>query len=390
MTDQDLTDAPYAPEQTITGPVRAPVRVLHMVGTLDRGGAETVCLDLCRAIPSTGFAQTFAALSAQEGTLTAAFREAGAETISCPLYPVVSFGPRLWRLLRELRPQVVVAHVSLISAVILLVARLAGVPVRVARLWSEGDGRPDTRLRRFRRAVLRRLLRHTATDVLGVSGSALAFAAPPTSDPRYRVLYNSVDLHRIGDTDRDTARRRWKLPDDAVVFAHLGRAAPEKNRPFLLDVHAAAQITTPGTMLLVAGPGGLTDLVRHRPGVTADPAVRLVGEVDSIGAVLRAADVLLLPSFREGLPGVVLEALAVGLPVLATDLPCLREVAGLVEGLTLLPLDAGAQRWAVTAAALARTDTARREQIALALRASPFLLDRAAQEWQRLWQADTR
>ena len=89
-----------------------------------------------------------------------------------------------------MRPDVVVSHVSLSSAVILLVACLAGVPVRVARMWSEGDGRPDTRVWRLRRALLRRLLRQVATDVVGVTAAALKLAGP--GDGRYRVLYNSV------------------------------------------------------------------------------------------------------------------------------------------------------------------------------------------------------
>src|SRR5512139_1555627 len=122
---------------------RATRHVVHVIGCLDRGGAETTSLDICRAVAPRDFAQTFLALGEAEGSLAGQFRAAGAEVSTCPLYPRRSFPLRLWRRLRALRADVVVSHVALASAVVLLVAKAAGVPVRVARMWSEGDGKPD-------------------------------------------------------------------------------------------------------------------------------------------------------------------------------------------------------------------------------------------------------
>lgn len=372
---------------TPSGPA---VRVLHVIGCLDRGGAETVSLDLCRAVAPTDVEQTFVTVNGFEGSLAGQFRAAGAHVTQCPFDPRRSFAARLWRLLRATRPDVVVSHVSLSSGPILLLARAAGVPVRVARVWSAGDGRRDTRARRARRALFRRLLRHGATDVVAVTAAALRFARPPRADPRYRVLYNSVDPTRLAGADRVTARRRWGLPDEATVLVHLGRAAPEKNRPFLVEVHRAAHLRRPGTRLLVAGAGGTADLTGAHPEVVDDPTVVLAGEVADIAPVLAAADVLLLPSLREGLPGVVLEALAAGVPVVASDLPCVREVADQVPGVLPLPLSAGPGRWAECALTQADTSPAHRAGIIRGLRASPFLLDRSVRAWRELWRAGRR
>jgi glycosyltransferase involved in cell wall biosynthesis len=374
-----------------TGPPAAPprpVRVAHVVGCLDRGGIETASLDICRALPSREAHQTFVTLAGWEGTLAGQFRAAGAQLRQCPLRPKRSFPLRMWRCLRSLRPDVVVSHVSLTSALILLAARLGGVPVRVARMWSEGDGRAGTRRRRAQRALLRSLLPYAATDVLGVTPAALAFAGDRPRDPRYRVLYNSVSTDRIDGWDRQAARRRWGLPADALVLGYLGRAAPEKNRAFLVDVHRAARALRPDTRLLVAGPGGTADLTAPHPDVATDPHVVLAGEVDEIGPVLAAADVLLLPSVREGLPGVILEALAAGVPVVATDLRCLRELAALVRGITLVPLSAGADAWADAATVRAALDSTGRHRISQALRSSPFTLDHVVRQWRTLWRID--
>jgi glycosyltransferase involved in cell wall biosynthesis len=364
--------------------------VAHVIGTLNRGGAETVCLDLCRAITPTEVEQTFITMGRQEGSLADEFRAQGALVRPCRLAPIGSFVPRMLWCLRSMRPDVVVSHVSLASGMVLLLARAAGVPRRVSRLWSEGDGRPDTRPRRMQRALMRWLLRHTATDVVGVSAAALRFADPPDGDARYRVLYNSVDGSRVGGWDRAAARQRWNLPADACVVLHIGRAVPEKNRPFVIEVHRILRQLRPGTRLLAVGPGGIDDLVSAYPAIADDPLITLAGETDEIASALAAADVLLLPSRREGFPGVVLEALAAGIPVLASDLPCLREISTHLSGLSLLAIEDGPRRWAQTAMELARTDAAGRHQISQSLRSSPFLLEQMVQEWRTLWRASVR
>lgn len=350
-----------------------PVTVVHIIGGLDRGGAESVALDLCRRIPETEVRQRFLTLGEREGALAPRFRAAGASVERCPIHPVLTFAPRLWWRLRAQRPDVVTSHVSLVSGVVLVVAAAARVPVRIARLHSEGDGRATTLWRQARRTVLRAALRRSATTVAGVTGASLEFAAPPCGDRRYQVVPNGVDTDRFPIVGS---------PPDDPVFLHIGRPGPEKNRAFLVPLHGEASRIRPGTQLVVAGPGGFADLAAVAPG---DPDVHLVGETDQVEELLAAASVLLLPSYREGLPGVALEALSTGVPVLATNLPGLRELSRQVPGVALLPLDAGPCVWARTALRLAATPAQRRQEIGTALRRSPFCLDRTAGTWRRLW-----
>ncbi|MEV0005018.1 glycosyltransferase [Micromonospora sp. NPDC050980] len=372
---------PIAPA-THTG---RPVRVVHVLGSLDRGGIETASLDLCRSIPPDEVHQTFVTTGGWLGALADDYRAAGADVTQCPGAPRWSFLFRMWRLLRRLRPDAVVGHIRLTSAPILLVARLCGVPVRVARMWSEGDGAPNTPVRLAKRAAYRWLLPRAATDVLGVTGATLDFTGRRGRDARYRVLYNGFAAERIAAGDRDTARQRWRLPPDAPVLGYLGRCAPVKNRPFLVQVHRAARLRRPDARLLVAGARGADDITDAHPDVVHDPQVVLAGEVEQIGPVLAAADVLLLPSLTEGLPGVVLEALASGLPVVANDLPCMRELATLLPGVTLVPLAAGADRWAEAALDQAALGGAEREALRAALRSSPFTLEHVSRQWCRVW-----
>lgn len=114
-----------------------------------------------------------------------------------------------------------------------------------------------------------------------------------------------------------------RVPDDYLVF--VGSLDPRKNLPRLLDAHAAVRATRPGTPdLVLAGPAGRERSLTGRPGVL--PTGWL--EEDDLRALVAGASALVLPSLDEGFGLPVLEALAAGRPVLAADVPALREVAG--------------------------------------------------------------
>lgn len=363
----------------------AAVEVVHLTSTLDRGGAETVLLELLAELPADEVRQTFVVLGRREGLLAGEFRAAGGEVLLCPLRPVATLPGRLFRLLRRRRPRTVVAHINLASGLLLATARVARVPYRIARLWSAGDDQSASLRQRVRRAALRALLAWGATDVLGVTEAATRWARPyGAGDSRYRVLVNTTAA-RPAASDRTSARTGWQVPEDALVLAHAGRSIPCKNRPFLLEVHDAVRRRRPDARLLLAGPDGVDDLVAARPSCRTDPRVVLAGEVADVAEVWAAADVLVLPSTREGLPGVVLEALAAGVPCVASDLPCLREVVPLVDGLVLVPLDAPAELWAAAVIDSAGADPDARERIAARLRSSPFLHPYALRAWRELW-----
>jgi glycosyltransferase involved in cell wall biosynthesis len=106
----------------------------------------------------------------------------------------------------------------------------------------------------------------------------------------------------------------------------------------------------------------------------------VVGPVRDVAGQLRQAHVLVLPSVWEGLPTVVLEALACGVPVVSSDLPGVREIARQVTGIELLPVDASPTLWATKVRAVADSDTA---EVREAFLSSPFTLDQSVTLWTR-------
>ncbi|MFN2323702.1 MAG: glycosyltransferase, partial [Trueperaceae bacterium] len=181
-------------------------------------------------------------------------------------------------------------------------------------------------------------LLHRATDLFLPNADAIAERLVRAGAPRARVqvLRNGVDLRRFDPDTVASARPAWGVPEDAVVVGFLGMLRPEKRPGLLLDaVLRLPEEHRPGHVVY-AGDGPLMPALRER--IAGDPwaaaHVRLLGVVAEAPAFLAGIDVLVLCSDTEGLPNAVLEAHAMGVPVVATrvsDVPQLiDEPAALV------------------------------------------------------------
>lgn len=348
----------------------APV-VVHVIGSLDRGGAETLALDLVRAIPADEVRQVFLCLAGREGVLADQFVDSGAGVV------VVEGGllrqlATLARTIQNEGATVVQAHVALTSAWFLIVARLTGVRVRIARIHNTADGRADSHLRRLYRFAARRAMSVAATAVFAVSPGAAEFALAGAGRRMRRlveVVPNGVDLARF------TYQGRTAVGEPTVI--HVGRSAVAKNRGILAPIALELRKSI-GVRFLVVGAGGNEDLGEHQDLLT------VLGPRDDVATLLHDADVLILPSLREGLPGVVLEALASGVPVVASDISAMRSLRSLT-GVELVSLEAPVDEWAAAITRAMRSDAKVRRRIADQLRESPFTLEKSVSRWRIEW-----
>lgn len=348
--------------------------VVHLIGSLDRGGAEMVALDLCRRIPADEIRQVFVCLSGRAGALAREFEFEGAIIELAGIDSPMGAARATRNAIRKHRPEAVVSHVSLASGLLLTIARMHHVPIRIARLHSGGDGQNDRLYRRVYRTVSRALLVTGATRIVAVSLASLQFGVgrwAPMLSSRASVLGNGVDTARFAPSDAPPRHRESRV-------IHVGRGSPEKNRSSLGGIYRALENVMPSRWWIV-GPGGCADL-----GVIPDEGFEVLGDRHDVAALLRESDVLVLPSLREGLPGVILEALSTGVPVVASDLPTLRELATKLPGVSLVSLDATPEAWATAIAAMLGGHHPGSPTIRSALLESEFTLERSVDAWRRL------
>ena len=359
--------------------------VVFVLGGLGMGGAEaqlTSLLEAGRHVWS-GWRVTILTLTTrQDPTLVRRLSALGVRLATvdrgAARFPV--FFARLYGWLRRARPDLV--HTMLGGSTGTwgrFAARLAGVP-RIVH--------SDRSLAPIRTPWQRRLepLANRLTDRFLTNATAVAerLAVEGVARDRIRVVRNGVDLDRFDAGDGAGFRHAWGVADDAVVAGFLGMLRPEKRPDLLLDAVMRVPEGRRPSLIAIAGDGELMEPLRAR--VASDPwlraHVRLLGVVADTPDFLAAIDVLVLTSDTEGLPNAVIEAMAAGVPCIATRV---SDVPDLVSdnGFVIDPGDASALASALER--VVRLDRSARAELGRNGRAraeADFDLTRAAERFE--------
>lgn len=250
-----------------------------------------------------------------------------------PARDLVALG-RLCRKLRHIDPHVVQAHTPKAGLLGMLAAVLTRVPVRIYLL----RGFRFQTARGWRRLLLKvceRLACRSAHRVLCVSASLREVAIRERIAPASKVVVlangssNGVDANnrfnpRIhGKGAREDVRARYTIPADGIVLGFVGRLVKEKGLVELIQAWKVLREEYPHLYLLLVGwfekedplPGFVRKTIRD------DPRIRFAGRQWEPAPLYRAMDIFCLPSHREGLAMALLEACAMELPVVATNIP---------------------------------------------------------------------
>ncbi len=268
----------------------------------------------------------------------------------------------------------------------MIAARLAGVPVRVAQVHVAGNHwYARTALGRRKQAVQEALVHRLCTDrVLHVAEQSLEGFVRGTGLPRRMnaVLHNGVDFAAMLDqpvsngsatsispapsiNPAGDVRAEFGIAPDEVLVGFVGRLATGKGVDFALDFMRRLHAVNPRARMLVVGGGasdaGLARLRAEAAAIGDGRVVLLAGQRLDVQACYRAFDALLFPSeeLAEGMPGVVLEACAFGLPVIARHTQPVREIARYYDRIRFMDDDADPATVLADALALPPSDGAR-------------------------------
>lgn len=291
--------------------------IVHVLSSFDLGGQERVALDLAAGQRTAGYRVTAVSLAPPpDGPLAAAFAAAGAE-VAHVSRPRPGVDPGLWlrlrRWLKDHGADLVHTHNRMPLIYAAPAAWLCGLPVVHTKHGNNPKG--GTRL--------------VAGNLAGRFVSAFVAVSPETAemarrrrevDPRrLSVIRNGIALeHYRPDSDaRARVRAELGIGGAAWVVGTVGRVASEKNHALLL--RAAAPLLGPEARLVVVGDGPLRPaLAETAAALGVAPFVHLLGVRTDVGDVLNALDAFALSSSTEGLPLVIPEAMATGLPVVST------------------------------------------------------------------------
>ncbi|PTL34897.1 hypothetical protein CLG94_12425 [Candidatus Methylomirabilis limnetica] len=308
------------------------MKILYIIGGLGMGGAERQLLYLAESIARLADV-TVVSLSESDIGLQPEFeRLVGVQTVLCPKRPGIDtlLIPRLVTLFRRERPVIVHTYLRTAGYWGRVAAYLAGVPIRIS---SERNIEIE---RGSFANVLDRIL-SWVTDRVVVNADAIRDYLIHTEglDPlKIDVIYNGVPAsHALLGPEMHTMRRELGLGEFEYVVGFIGRLVPQKNPGLFLEMAQAVLRSGLRCGFLLVGDGPLrATLGEQARNLEIDKSVRFAGVRNDVPRILGVIDLLVLTSDWEGLPNVILEAFAAGVPTVATNVGGVGEL--LADGVT--------------------------------------------------------
>jgi glycosyltransferase involved in cell wall biosynthesis len=332
------------------------LRVLQVTGSLRRGGVETWLSQALVRLPRERFQCDICNYQFSGGAYAADLEKYGCHLHFIPRgsspFALFRFSKKFRQLLCEGHYDVVHCHGLPLIGFLMLLAWLERVPVRIGHSHSTDRKTGGTLMRLLNRiglALNRPLARLCSTQGVGCSAEALAavFGKRWQEHSKYSIIHCGIDLAPFEAKAECTSwREALGIPPTAKVIGHVSNFSVAKNPFFLAEVAASVFRRRQDVVLLLVGDGALRSSVEKQCadiGITSH--VIFAGVSSHIPELMCSAmDVFVLPSVYEGLPLVLLEAQAAGLPCVVSDV--VSREAQVVDGaIQFLPLAAGPDVW---------------------------------------------
>jgi len=318
------------------------IRVLHVFGRLNRGGAEGRAMDIYRNIDRTKVQFDFIVHTNDICDYEEEARALGAGIFRLPRFTGKNFFAyrKAWLDFLAQNNAYNAVHIHVTNFAFVFLPLLKNIPIRIAHSHSTSD---SSVVKRILVRVTRPIILKHCTHYLAASKMAADFVFDKNTKGVI-VVPNAIDIKAfVYDPElRRRMREELKLGDSFVV-GHVGRLSAEKNHAYLLKITKTLQNDRPDAVLLLVGDGQLRSTLEHQAtelGVKA----QFLGWRDDVPALMQAMDVFAFPSLFEGL-GCAVEAQAAGLPCLISNTTP-KECAIIPELCTFLPINISPEIWA--------------------------------------------
>lgn len=302
------------------------IRVLHVLHSMNCGGAETLIMNIFRNIDKEKIVFDFLVNVDTQMFYEKEIESLGGRIFRMPFLTKVTpiiYEKNLYRFFKENDYKIVHSHLETTTGIILKQAKKAGVPIRIAhshnsRFTREGIlAIPEN----MYKAYCRTKVVPSATKLFGCSEKANKWLFGKNAD-KAEIINNGIDTSacRFNESVRSEVRAELNISDGTTVFGHVGRFNDQKNHLFLIDIFNDYLKKNNNALLLLVGEGDLQNAVREKvKALSISEKVVFLGLRKDVPRLLQAFDCFLLPSKFEGLPLVIVEAQASGLMCFASD-----------------------------------------------------------------------
>lgn len=314
-----------------------------MFSRLDRGGAELRTIELAKELKRHNIFFDYLCISGKKGVLDDEVLKNGSRIFYVQLKSPF-FYKRFSKILQKEKYNVIHSHIFLASGLIHLIGKAKKVPVRISHFRSTSSGNIETFLSKVKNFMLLKLVLMYSTKIVCVSKSVKTSLFNENERKKYNVdvIYNGFP---------ESTLYRKKVKKEHYII-HVGRMIPDKNHLTLLKVYKELiSINNSYKLILV---GKINNeikqeldkfIIKH----SLSNNIKFLGERNDVNYLLKKSSILIYPSKREGLPGVVIESLINGTPVLASNIPPIKEVSNFFSQIKCLDLKQDHKEWAINA-----------------------------------------
>lgn len=299
------------------------IRVLHVVGGMDRGGAESYIMNLARNINRKKFKfiiLTFLDAAGEKYVYEDELNELGFKIIKIEDTRFTNpwkFINAIGKVIKTEKIDVLHSHIDFMSGIALEAGKRTGINKLIAHSHSISNVKLTNPIAKIGATFLRKRLNRIATLKLACGKDAGDFLFG--NENEYIIAKNGTDFekYKYNSTLREQMRRKFKFSDNDLVLLTIGRLEAVKNQRFLLEIiEQGAQ----NFRLLIVGDGSLKEeLLQEIADKRIEDKVFLVGAQDDVERYYNMADCFLLPSKFEGVPNVGVEAQVNQLPCIFSE-----------------------------------------------------------------------
>ena len=321
------------------------MKILHVIGGMDRGGAESYIMNTLRNIDRKKYqCDILVFLAPREGDkyfYQDELKELGVNIIRVPdnrFRRPLKFIADVQKVLVEGKYDAIHSHIDFMSALTLTAARKAGVKKRIAHSHNTNNSKFESKKMRVIAATLRRKLNREVTDRLACGIDAGKFLYGSKKD--FTVIHNGIDLQkfRYNSNTRNMMRAKFDIDENAIVLLNVGRFEAQKNQEHLIDLFGDYVRKDKAAKLVIIGEGSLKHELEDKiASERLGKSVILLSAQGDMERFYSMADVFMLPSLFEGVPTVGIEAQASGMTCLFSDK--VPKETKLLDTAKFLPLD---------------------------------------------------
>lgn len=300
------------------------IKVLHVFNQFNQGGIEHVVINLMENMDQSQIEFHFALMSGKNGLLDDKVRKLGGKIhyFSSGKKSLKNVEKNLSNIIEENGPfEVVHSHVYFFSGYILYIANKCGVPVRIAHAHDTYKGEKESIKRQVYEYLIRKAINRYATYKFGVSKDTCLHVFGKI-DKNTHIINNGVNLenYKFNLKERKRIREELNISENECLLCNIGRFEDQKDHNFLIDVFSNLIKVNPKYKLLLVGNGSLKQfIVKKVKKQHLENRVVFLENRNDVNKLLFASDIFALPSKYEGLPVVLIEAQATGIPCIISD-----------------------------------------------------------------------